>query len=93
MLMTAARLAPATLVATPQYSQMIWAIAFGYLFFNDSVDLPMALGIVLIICSGLLTLIRERKRQVPLPAAVASGDAQSQIATTPVEGEAEAPMR
>lgn len=93
MLMTAARLAPATLVATPQYSQMIWAIAFGYLFFNDSVDLPMALGIVLIICSGLLTLIRERKRHVPLPAAVASGDAQSPIATTPIEGETDSPTR
>ncbi|PDT01268.1 EamA family transporter [Rhizobium chutanense] len=93
MLMTAARLAPATLVATPQYSQMIWAIGFGYLFFNDHVDLPMALGIVLIICSGLLTLIRERKRHVPLPAAVASGDAQSPLATTPAEGDAQAPAR
>jgi drug/metabolite transporter (DMT)-like permease len=93
LLMTAARLAPATMVATPQYSQMIWAIAFGYLFFNDSVDLPMAAGIVLIICSGLLTLIRERKRGVPLPAAVASGQAQTSVAIGPAGDDTDSPER
>jgi drug/metabolite transporter (DMT)-like permease len=79
--MTAARLAPASLVAPPQYSQMIWAIAFGYLVFDDAIDLPMAAGIVLIICSGLLTLARERKRGTALPAAVVSADSQASLAT------------
>jgi drug/metabolite transporter (DMT)-like permease len=82
LLMTAARLAPANLVAPPQYSQMIWAIAFGYLIFDDAIDLPMAGGIALIICSGLLTLIRERKRGTPLPSAVVSADSQASVATT-----------
>ncbi|PZM11301.1 DMT family transporter [Rhizobium tubonense] len=81
LLMNAARLAPANLVAPPQYSQMIWAIAFGYLIFNDSIDFPMAVGIVLIIFSGLLTLARERKRGTPLPAAVTSADNQAALAT------------
>jgi drug/metabolite transporter (DMT)-like permease len=82
LLMTAARLAPANLVAPPQYSQMLWAIAFGYLIFDDTIDLPMAGGIVLIICSGLLTLARERKRGTPLPRAVVSTDNQAPLATS-----------
>jgi drug/metabolite transporter (DMT)-like permease len=82
LLMTAARIAPANLVAPPQYSQMLWAIAFGYLIFDDSVDLPMAGGILLIICSGLLTLARERKRGTPLPTSVVSSDSQAPLATS-----------
>lgn len=81
LLMTAARIAPANLVAPPQYSQMIWAIAFGYLIFDDTIDLPMAGGIALIICSGLLTLVRERKRGTPLPTAVVSSDNQAPAVT------------
>jgi len=69
-------------VAPPQYSQMIWAIAFGYLIFDDTIDLPMAGGIALIICSGLLTLVRERKRGTPLPTAVVSSDNQAPAVTT-----------
>ncbi|KQS64755.1 hypothetical protein ASG39_12635 [Rhizobium sp. Leaf371] len=80
LLMTAARLAPANLVAPPQYSQMIWAILFGYFIFDDAIDLPMAGGIALIIFSGLLTLMRERKRGTPLPSAVVSPDAQASLA-------------
>ncbi|MDE1187861.1 MAG: DMT family transporter [Pantoea sp.] len=71
LLMLAARMAPASLVAPPQYSQMIWAIIFGYLIFEDSIDLPMALGIALIVFSGLMTLIRERVRKTSLPPSVA----------------------
>ncbi|MDL2405163.1 DMT family transporter [Rhizobium calliandrae] len=92
LLMTAAQLAPANLVAPPQYSQMIWAIGFGYLLFNDEIDLPMALGILLIIFSGLLTLARERKRGTPLPAAVVAADTWASFATAQ-ETEAETPDR
>ncbi|KAI94384.1 transporter [Rhodomicrobium udaipurense JA643] len=59
--------APASLVGTTQYSQMIWAVLFGYLFFGDDVDAPMAAGIALIVGSGMLTLMREKKRGVVLP--------------------------
>ena len=94
MLMTAARLAPANLVAPPQYSQMLWAIAFGYLIFHDAIDLAMAAGIVLIICSGLLTLAREKKRGTPLPRAVVSADNQASLATSTDEtGDIEQPAQ
>lgn len=92
LLMNAAHLAPANLVAPPQYSQMIWAIGFGYLLFNDSIDLPMALGIVLIVFSGLLTLARERKRGTPLPAAVVAADTRAALATAQ-QANADAPDR
>jgi S-adenosylmethionine uptake transporter len=59
--------APASLVGTTQYSQMIWAVLFGYLFFGDNVDMPMAAGIALIVGSGMLTLMREKKRGVVSP--------------------------
>lgn len=62
-LMAAARRVPAIAIATPQYSQMIWAILFGYFIFNDQLDLPMAIGILLIMASSLLTFLREKQRQ------------------------------
>jgi drug/metabolite transporter (DMT)-like permease len=71
MIMYAALLAPATLIGPTQYSQMLWAILLGYLLFDDRVDVPMLVGIVLIIGSGLLTLMRERIRGTPLPSSVA----------------------
>lgn len=81
-LMYAANYAPAAVIGPTQYSQMLWAILFGYLIFGDKVDLPMLVGIVLIIGSGLLTLARERARHVPLPASVAT-DAQAAVVTVP----------
>ncbi|MBW6419842.1 DMT family transporter [Rhizobium sp. XQZ8] len=82
MLMYAANYAPAAMIGPPQYSQMLWAILFGYLIFGDTVDLPMLIGILLIIGSGLLTLARERARDVPLPHSVAP-DPQAAAVTIP----------
>ncbi|MBO1078525.1 DMT family transporter [Roseomonas haemaphysalidis] len=68
LIIAASAKAPASLVAPPQYSQMIWAIILGYLVFHDRLDWPMAVGTALIVASGLLTLLREKKR-VPVAAA------------------------
>ncbi|ACM36686.1 MULTISPECIES: DMT family transporter [Rhizobium/Agrobacterium group] len=73
LMMLATRFAPAAVLGPAQYSQMLWAILFGYLIFGDHVDLPMLVGITLIIGSGLITLMRERTKGVPLPPAVATG--------------------
>ncbi len=86
MLMYAANHAPAAMIGPPQYSQMLWAILFGYLVFGDTVDLPMLVGIVLIISSGLLTLARERARDVPLPHSV-TPDPQAAAVITPEKPE------
>jgi S-adenosylmethionine uptake transporter len=60
-LMYASRLAPVSAVAPTQYSQMLWAIGFGYWLFHDHLDWPMLVGIALILGAGLFTLVREEK--------------------------------
>jgi len=62
LVMMASARAPATLVAPPQYSQMLWAIILGYFVFGDRLDWPMAVGVALIIASGLITFVREKVR-------------------------------
>ncbi|UGB39101.1 DMT family transporter [Frateuria soli] len=61
LLMLATQLAPANRVAPTQYSQMLWAIGFGYWLFGDTLDWPMLIGIVLILSAGLFTLVREEQ--------------------------------
>lgn len=73
LMMLATKNAPAAVLGPTQYSQMLWAILLGYLVFGDHVDLPIILGSLLIIVSGLITLSREKTRGVKLPPSVASG--------------------
>jgi drug/metabolite transporter (DMT)-like permease len=82
LLMIASYYAPAAIVTPIQYSQMLWAILLGYFVFGDSVDRWMAVGIALIVGSGLLTLIRERKRGTSLPPPVA-GQSEAALAVKP----------
>jgi len=63
LLMFASGLVPASMVASPQYSQMLWGIGLGYLVFGDHLDAPMFVGAAVIIAAGLFTLSRERVRQ------------------------------
>jgi len=72
LLMLATLLTPANRIAPTQYSQMLWAIFFGYWLFGDRLDWPMLVGIVLILGAGLFTLVREEQvtrwwRRQPLP--------------------------
>ncbi|MFD2238661.1 DMT family transporter [Aureimonas populi] len=61
-LMVAARRAAASQIAPPQYSQMIWAVAFTYFVFDQPVDGLTFVGIAVIIAAGLLTWAREKIR-------------------------------
>ncbi|MFC5743527.1 DMT family transporter [Dyella tabacisoli] len=61
LLMLATQIAPANRVAPTQYSQMLWAISFGYWLFGDHLDWPMLIGIALILAAGLFTLVREEQ--------------------------------
>jgi len=61
LLMLATQLIPANRVAPTQYSQMLWAIGFGYWLFGDTLDWPMLAGIALILGAGLFTLVREEQ--------------------------------
>ena len=61
LLMLATQKAPANRVAPTQYSQMLWAVLFGYVLFHDRLDWPMLLGIAIILGAGLFTFVREEK--------------------------------
>ncbi len=59
-ILTGFRNAPAAYVAPMQYSQIIWAMLFGYLFFNESVDHWVLIGSAVTIASGIGIILRER---------------------------------
>ena len=59
LMIAAYRRAPAIIVAPMQYSQMIWAIFYGALFFNESIDLWTAIGAAVITAAGVYIVLRE----------------------------------
>jgi drug/metabolite transporter (DMT)-like permease len=58
-LIKAISIAPASLVAPFVYSQMVWALAIGYLWFGDVPGIWMLIGCAVIISSGLYVFYRE----------------------------------
>ncbi len=63
LLLLASEQAPASQVAPPQYSQMLWAVALDALLFGIGIDVWMIAGSLVIIGSGLFTFERERIRK------------------------------
>lgn len=61
----AANLIPASKIAPTQYSQIIWAIVLGYVFFDEIPDLLTLVGLSIITASGILIFIREEERGTP----------------------------
>lgn len=57
------RLAPPATVAPFQYTQMLWAVFYGYLFFGDIPDRFVIAGSGLVVASGLYILWREQVRR------------------------------
>lgn len=53
LLMFASRIAPASTIAPTQYSQIIWGLVLGAIFFHDRVDPVMLVGVAIIIGAGL----------------------------------------
>lgn len=51
----------AAIVAPMQYSQIIWATAYGFLFFGESTDIFTGVGTGIIIASGLFIVFRESR--------------------------------
>ncbi|MCC5992528.1 MAG: DMT family transporter [Rhodobacteraceae bacterium] len=56
--------ASAASVAPMQYSQIVWAVLFGALFFGEGVDLATIIGAAVIIASGVYILHRESRQNV-----------------------------
>lgn len=56
--------APAIIVAPMQYSQILWAMFYGWLFFGEGIDANTAAGIAVIIASGVYIVLREQTPRV-----------------------------
>lgn len=67
----ALKISDAATVAPLQYTLLLWAVIFGWMFFGDVPRLTMLIGAALIVASGLFIFIREqmlKKRDTILPA-------------------------
>ena len=62
LLIQASKQTPANLIAPVQYSQLIWAILFGALFFGEYPDWIAILGMLVVVGAGLLNVLSERPR-------------------------------
>lgn len=62
MMTQAFRLAPAVLVAPLDYTGLLWATLFGWLIWRESLDAMTMAGAALIIASGVVTVLREQRR-------------------------------
>jgi S-adenosylmethionine uptake transporter len=47
-----------------QYSQIIWAILYGYLIFDEQVDSATIIGTAVIIAAGVYIVLREDQPSV-----------------------------
>lgn len=56
----ALKLAPASVVVPYNYTTIIWAILFGYIFFGDIPRVSVLAGAAIIIAAGIYIFIRER---------------------------------
>ncbi|NND91186.1 MAG: DMT family transporter [Granulosicoccus sp.] len=67
LMIQAYRSTQAQFVAPMQYSQMLWALVYGALVFDEAVDRTVLLGSAVIVCSGLLFIWRELVASVKQP--------------------------
>lgn len=82
-IIAAYRAAPAVIVAPMQYSQILWAALYGWLFFDEGVDLYTAIGSAVIIASGIYIVLREGKPSVSRNRPVLESRSRMDIGTQP----------
>ena len=61
VMLAAIRLTPTNRVAPTQYSQIIWAVLVGAVFFSEFPDRIAFVGMALVMFSGLFTFLREEQ--------------------------------
>lgn len=57
----------AVVVAPMQYSQILWAVVYGAVFFGETPDLATGIGATIIILSGIYVVFREDTRSLTRP--------------------------
>jgi drug/metabolite transporter (DMT)-like permease len=61
--MEAARHTPASVMATVEYSSLLWAFVLGFAIWGDIPPLSVFMGAAAIIASGGLLVVMERRAQ------------------------------
>lgn len=64
LLFEAARRAPASIMATVEYSALLWAFVLGFLVFGDIPRGPVFAGAGLILLAGIMLVATERRRSL-----------------------------
>ncbi len=80
---SAYRIAAAVIVAPMQYSQILWAVLYGWLFFNESVDFYTAVGSAVIIASGIYIVWRESTPSISQNRPVLENRSRLEMGTMP----------
>ncbi|MBA1156974.1 DMT family transporter [Microvirga mediterraneensis] len=76
----ATQYAPADRLGAAQYSQILWALAIGALFFDEWPDAMALVGIFIVVAAGLFIFAREqtlKRDQPPDPAPAGSAPTES----------------
>jgi drug/metabolite transporter (DMT)-like permease len=73
--------APADRLGAAQYSQILWALVIGALFFDEWPDALALFGIVIVVAAGLFIFAREQTLKRGLPDA---GPSVEPVLPTPV---------
>lgn len=61
-IITALKLSPASRIAPLQYSQIIWAVIFGSIFYFEFPDYVGMMGLVVVVLAGLATIFADGAR-------------------------------
>lgn len=77
------RTGEAAIVAPMQYSQILWATAYGWFLFGESVDGPTLIGASIIIASGIYIVWREGRGGVSANRPVSSARLRAESVTAP----------
>lgn len=67
LMINAYRSCEAQYIAPMQYSQMLWAVLYGVLIFNETIDRYVVIGSAIIVLSGLMFIWRELVASVGQP--------------------------
>lgn len=80
------RRADAVIVAPMQYSQIIWAIVYGYALFDERLDSGTLIGAAVVIASGIYIVLRETRAGASENQPVLETRGRSESVTTPRPG-------
>lgn len=83
LVISAYRAGEAVVVAPMQYSQILWATAYGYFLFEERPDWPTGIGAGIIILSGIYIVVREGRSDVSANQPVLQTRGRGEVGTSP----------